>query len=85
MRGGLRDKGCRISADSQKRKPRPRKKNLGEANTKRGTGRGFQVTLAAATDSRDAQIPGLESKHLTVFDAPDEGPTNGIKRWHSYW
>lgn len=77
MRGGLRDKGWRISADSQKREPRPRKKNLGEENAKRGSGRGFQVTLAAATDSLDAQIPGLEPKHLTMFGAPEEGPTNG--------
>jgi hypothetical protein len=54
MRGGLREKGQRISVAVQKREPRPRDGILGEVNAMGGTGRGFQVTLAAATDSLDA-------------------------------
>jgi hypothetical protein len=54
-----------------------------------GTGRGFRVTLAAATDSRDAQIPEPGPE----VEAPMENRQrdwltrkrcNGVKRQHSY-
>ena len=54
MRGGLCNKGWRFNRVRDKHGSRPREIFLGEVNAMGGTGRGFQVTLAAATDSQDA-------------------------------
>jgi len=54
-----------------------------------GTGRGFRVTLAAATDSRDAQIPEPGPEVEAPMEKPEEGladeeTSQGEKRQHSY-
>jgi hypothetical protein len=65
MRGDLCNKGWRISSAREKHGSRPRETFLGEVNAMGGTGRGFQVTLAAATDSQDARIPEPELTRQT--------------------
>jgi hypothetical protein len=54
-----------------------------------GTGRGLRVTPAAATDSRDAQIPEPGPDVEARMDEPaeglaDEGALQSVKRRHSY-
>jgi len=45
-----------------------------------GTGRGFRVTLAAATDSRDAQIPEPGPEVEAPMEKPEEGLADEERR-----
>jgi hypothetical protein len=54
-----------------------------------GTGRGLRVIPAAATDSRDAQIPEPGPEVEAPMEEPEEGlageeTSRGVKRQHSY-
>jgi len=89
MRGGSRDKGRRLETSFKSVEPRPRDATLGEMNAMGGTGRGFQVTLAAATDSRDAQTPESGPKVETRTANRQRGwltrkRREAPKRQHSY-
>jgi hypothetical protein len=49
-----------------------------------GTGRGFRVKPAAATDWWDAQIPEPEPEVQQTNGEPAEGSAGGSKRRYSY-